>query len=104
MHRDLKPANVLVSGPDSQGRGRVVLSDFGLCKKLPAGRCSFSLCSGVPGTEGWMAPELLQPQPPESPVSPPAAPAQGLGRQALGHLPREPEPRPPACSFLCKVG
>nr|KAF6440452.1 endoplasmic reticulum to nucleus signaling 2 [Rousettus aegyptiacus] len=69
VHRDLKPANVLVSGPDSQGRGRVVLSDFGLCKKLPAGRCSFSLCSGVPGTEGWMAPELLQPQPPESPTS-----------------------------------
>ncbi|XP_019505339.1 PREDICTED: serine/threonine-protein kinase/endoribonuclease IRE2 isoform X1 [Hipposideros armiger] len=69
VHRDLKPANVLISGPDSQGRGRVVLSDFGLCKKLPAGRCSFSLRSGVPGTEGWMAPELLQLLPPESPTS-----------------------------------
>uniref|UniRef100_A0A8C6BEM5 Serine/threonine-protein kinase/endoribonuclease IRE2 n=1 Tax=Monodon monoceros TaxID=40151 RepID=A0A8C6BEM5_MONMO len=69
VHRDLKPGNVLITGPDSQGRGRVVLSDFGLCKKLPAGRCSFSLRSGVPGTEGWMAPELLQLLPPDSPTS-----------------------------------
>ena len=76
VHRDLKPGNVLIAGPDSQGRGRVVLSDFGLCKKLPAGRCSFSLRSGVPGTEGWMAPELLQLLPPDSPVSPPAAPGR----------------------------
>ncbi|KAM9056593.1 serine/threonine-protein kinase/endoribonuclease IRE2 isoform 3-T3 [Megaptera novaeangliae] len=69
VHRDLKPGNVLIAGPDSQGRGRVVLSDFGLCKKLPAGRCSFSLRSGVPGTEGWMAPELLQLLPPDNPTS-----------------------------------
>nr|XP_058892947.1 serine/threonine-protein kinase/endoribonuclease IRE2 isoform X2 [Kogia breviceps] len=69
VHRDLKPGNVLITRPDSQGRGRVVLSDFGLCKKLPAGRCSFSLRSGVPGTEGWMAPELLQHLPPDSPTS-----------------------------------
>ncbi|XP_035875991.1 serine/threonine-protein kinase/endoribonuclease IRE2 [Phyllostomus discolor] len=69
VHRDLKPANVLITGLDSQGRGRVVLSDFGLCKKLPAGRCSFSLHSGVPGTEGWIAPELLHLLPPASPTS-----------------------------------
>ncbi|KAM5328708.1 serine/threonine-protein kinase/endoribonuclease IRE2 isoform 4-T4 [Glossophaga mutica] len=69
VHRDLKPANVLITGLDSQGRGRVVLSDFGLCKKLPAGRCSFSLHSGVPGTDGWIAPELLQLLPPASPTS-----------------------------------
>uniref|UniRef100_A0A8C2W136 non-specific serine/threonine protein kinase n=1 Tax=Chinchilla lanigera TaxID=34839 RepID=A0A8C2W136_CHILA len=69
VHRDLKPGNILIAGPDSQGQGRVVLSDFGLCKKLPAGRCSFSLRSGIPGTEGWMAPELLQLQPPDSPTS-----------------------------------
>ncbi|PNJ33099.1 ERN2 isoform 4 [Pongo abelii] len=69
VHRDLKPGNILITGPDSQGLGRVVLSDFGLCKKLPAGRCSFSLHSGIPGTEGWMAPELLQLLPPDSPVS-----------------------------------
>ncbi|XP_048967241.1 serine/threonine-protein kinase/endoribonuclease IRE2 isoform X2 [Canis lupus dingo] len=70
VHRDLKPANVLIAGPDGpDGRGRVVLSDFGLCKKLPAGRCSFSLRSGIPGTEGWMAPELLQLLPSDSPTS-----------------------------------
>ncbi|XP_038941189.1 serine/threonine-protein kinase/endoribonuclease IRE2 isoform X1 [Rattus norvegicus] len=68
VHRDLKPGNILMAGPDSQGQGRVVISDFGLCKKLPAGRCSFSLHSGIPGTEGWMAPELLQ-LPPDSPTS-----------------------------------
>ncbi|XP_051003136.1 serine/threonine-protein kinase/endoribonuclease IRE2 [Acomys russatus] len=68
VHRDLKPGNILMAEPDSQGQGRVVISDFGLCKKLPAGRCSFSLRSGIPGTEGWMAPELLQ-QPPDSPTS-----------------------------------
>uniref|UniRef100_A0A8C9K7V3 non-specific serine/threonine protein kinase n=1 Tax=Panthera tigris altaica TaxID=74533 RepID=A0A8C9K7V3_PANTA len=70
VHRDLKPANVLIAGPDGpEGRGRVVLSDFGLCKKLPVGRCSFSLHSGIPGTEGWMAPELLQLLPTDSPTS-----------------------------------
>ncbi|XP_012320163.1 serine/threonine-protein kinase/endoribonuclease IRE2 isoform X1 [Aotus nancymaae] len=69
VHRDLKPGNILITGSDSQGLGRVVLSDFGLCKKLPAGRCSFSLHSGIPGTEGWMAPELLQLLPPDSPTS-----------------------------------
>lgn len=70
MHRDLKPANVLIAGPDGpDSHGRVVLSDFGLCKKLPAGRYSFSLRSGIPGTEGWMAPELLQLLPSDSPVS-----------------------------------
>lgn len=77
VHRDLKPTNVLITRPESQGRARVVLSDFGLCKKLAAGRCSFSLHSGVPGTEGWMAPELLQLPPPDSPVSPPS-PGPGL--------------------------
>uniref|UniRef100_A0A8C7AK52 Serine/threonine-protein kinase/endoribonuclease IRE2 n=1 Tax=Neovison vison TaxID=452646 RepID=A0A8C7AK52_NEOVI len=70
VHRDLKPANVLIAGPDGpDGTGRVVLSDFGLCKKLPAGRYSFSLRSGIPGTEGWMAPELLQLLPSDSPTS-----------------------------------
>ncbi|XP_007498826.2 serine/threonine-protein kinase/endoribonuclease IRE2 [Monodelphis domestica] len=68
VHRDLKPCNILITGPDSQGRRRAVLSDFGLCKKLPAGRHTFSLCSGIPGTEGWIAPELLQDEPPESPT------------------------------------
>lgn len=36
-----------------------MISDFGLCKKLAVGRHSFSRRSGVPGTEGWIAPEVL---------------------------------------------
>ena len=36
-----------------------MISDFGLCKKLAAGRMSFSRRSGAAGTEGWIAPEML---------------------------------------------
>ena len=38
---------------------RAMISDFGLCKKLKVGRMSFSRRSGVAGTEGWIAPEML---------------------------------------------
>ena len=37
-----------------------MISDFGLCKKLAAGRISFSRRSGAAGTEGWIAPEMLE--------------------------------------------
>uniref|UniRef100_A0AAY4BXN2 Serine/threonine-protein kinase/endoribonuclease IRE1 n=1 Tax=Denticeps clupeoides TaxID=299321 RepID=A0AAY4BXN2_9TELE len=59
VHRDLKPHNILVSMPSTHGRVRAMISDFGLCKKLAVGRNSFSRRSGVPGTEGWIAPEVL---------------------------------------------
>ncbi|XP_035613836.2 serine/threonine-protein kinase/endoribonuclease IRE1-like isoform X1 [Oncorhynchus keta] len=59
VHRDLKPHNILVSMPNAHGRARAIISDFGLCKKLAVGRHSFSRRSGVPGTEGWIAPEVL---------------------------------------------
>ena len=36
-----------------------MISDFGLCKKLATGRLSFSRRSGVAGTEGWIAPEMI---------------------------------------------
>ncbi|XP_077173197.1 serine/threonine-protein kinase/endoribonuclease IRE2 isoform X3 [Paroedura picta] len=68
VHRDLKPCNILLSAPDIHGRIRAVLSDFGLCKKLQAGRSSFSLRSGIPGTEGWIAPEVLREAPRENPT------------------------------------
>jgi len=58
-HRDIKPANVLISWPGKQGEVRAMISDFGLCKKLKLGRMSFSQRSGVAGTEGWIAPEML---------------------------------------------
>lgn len=59
MHRDVKPQNVLISMPDARGQVRAIISDFGLCKKLAVGRMSFSRRSGAAGTEGWIAPEML---------------------------------------------
>uniref|UniRef100_A0A8C3QWF2 Serine/threonine-protein kinase/endoribonuclease IRE1 n=1 Tax=Cyanoderma ruficeps TaxID=181631 RepID=A0A8C3QWF2_9PASS len=69
VHRDLKPCNILISVPNRHGQIRAVISDFGLCKKLQGGRQSFSLRSGIPGTEGWIAPEVLQEAPKENPTS-----------------------------------
>lgn len=39
-----------------------MISDFGLCKKLNLGKASFSRRSGITGTEGWIAPEMLKGQ------------------------------------------
>lgn len=62
MHRDIKPQNVLLSLPDVNGIVRVMISDFGLCKKLNYGKTSFSRRSGVTGTDGWIAPEMMRGQ------------------------------------------
>ena len=45
--------------PGKKGEVRAMISDFGLCKKLKVGRMSFSRRSGVAGTEGWIAPEMM---------------------------------------------
>lgn len=63
VHRDLKPQNILVAMP----RGRVgsralrlLISDFGLCKKLEDNQSSFRATTAhAAGTSGWRAPELL---------------------------------------------
>ncbi|XP_069762136.1 serine/threonine-protein kinase/endoribonuclease IRE1 isoform X3 [Narcine bancroftii] len=68
VHRDLKPRNILISLPNSHGNVRAVISDFGLCKKLSMGHQSFSLRSGIPGTEGWIAPEVLREDPKDKPT------------------------------------
>lgn len=60
VHRDIKPHNVLLSMPDAHGHVRAMISDFGLCKKLQMGRLSFSRRSGITGTDGWIAPEMLE--------------------------------------------
>uniref|UniRef100_UPI0002184FBD Serine/threonine-protein kinase/endoribonuclease IRE1 n=1 Tax=Saccharomyces cerevisiae (strain ATCC 204508 / S288c) TaxID=559292 RepID=UPI0002184FBD len=69
IHRDLKPQNILVSTSSrftaDQQTGaenlRILISDFGLCKKLDSGQSSFRTNLNNPsGTSGWRAPELLE--------------------------------------------
>lgn len=45
--------------PTGNGEVRAMISDFGLSKKLNIGRVSFSRRSGVTGTDGWIAPEMI---------------------------------------------
>ena len=58
VHRDLKPRNVLLSH-STRGVTRAIISDFGLCRKLPDNRQSYTAMSGIAGTEGWIAPEVF---------------------------------------------
>lgn len=60
VHRDVKPHNILISLRNGEQKMRVMISDFGLCKKLQNGRASFSRRSGVTGTDGWIAPEMIE--------------------------------------------
>lgn len=59
VHRDLKPQNILVA-LDKDGKPRLLVSDFGLCKKLEGEQSSFRATTAhAAGTSGWRAPELL---------------------------------------------
>jgi serine/threonine-protein kinase/endoribonuclease IRE1 len=67
VHRDIKPQNILVSGRKGDGSHRMLISDFGLCKKLEVDQTSFlpTMAAGgghgaVAGTPGWRAPEILR--------------------------------------------
>ncbi|RKP20629.1 kinase-like protein [Rozella allomycis CSF55] len=53
VHRDLKPANILINS-----KGRCLITDFGLSKKLKMGQSSF-MPTFYAGTIGWRAPEIL---------------------------------------------
>ena len=64
-HRDLKPANIMLCND-----GRVVLMDFGLARAQPAHRPPRELLEGGPhtqsglgGTPGYIAPEVLRGDP-----------------------------------------
>jgi serine/threonine-protein kinase/endoribonuclease IRE1 len=66
VHRDIKPQNILVSRPNRDGMHRMLISDFGLCKKLEVDQTSFlpTAAGGqslfAAGTPGWRAPEILR--------------------------------------------
>jgi serine/threonine-protein kinase/endoribonuclease IRE1 len=68
VHRDIKPPNILVSRPKGDGQHRMLISDFGLCKKLEVDQTSFlpTMAAGGgqslfgAGTPGWRAPEILR--------------------------------------------
>ncbi|KAJ7594156.1 other/IRE protein kinase [Mycena floridula] len=67
VHRDIKPQNILISVPKA-GSGsrhgyRMLISDFGLCKKLEVDQTSFlptAYGAQAAGTVGWRAPEILR--------------------------------------------
>jgi serine/threonine-protein kinase/endoribonuclease IRE1 len=66
VHRDLKPQNILVATPRGRSMSsqypalRLLISDFGLCKKLEDNQSSFRATTAhAAGTSGWRAPELL---------------------------------------------
>ncbi|KAJ7326446.1 ribonuclease 2-5A-domain-containing protein [Mycena albidolilacea] len=65
VHRDIKPQNILVSAGAGGGAKayRMLISDFGLCKKLDVDQTSFLPTSHgamAAGTVGWRAPEILR--------------------------------------------
>lgn len=71
VHRDIKPQNILVApvkkrrakkvNPDDKYAVRMLISDFGLCKRLENDQSSFraTTANGGAGTSGWRAPEVL---------------------------------------------
>lgn len=74
VHRDIKPQNILVSASSLAKGGfgarapgaksyRMLISDFGLCKKLETDETSFlPTAHGAmgAGTVGWRAPEIMR--------------------------------------------
>ncbi|CAO3682001.1 unnamed protein product [Rhizopus microsporus] len=64
VHRDIKPHNILLAPTKQRVKHaapmRILISDFGLCKKLDGEQSSFNYTAASPaGTSGWRAPELL---------------------------------------------
>ncbi len=59
IHRDIKPGNVLIYVDSTDGKITMKWADFGL-SKLVNERGSYTMNSGVKGTNKWLAPELLQ--------------------------------------------
>ncbi|GAA5867075.1 hypothetical protein JCM3774_004381 [Rhodotorula dairenensis] len=62
VHRDIKPQNILVSTAKRGQPGlRMLISDFGLCKKLDVDESSFQqTINHAAGSFGYRAPEVLR--------------------------------------------
>ncbi|SAM84556.1 uncharacterized protein UBRO_05840 [Ustilago bromivora] len=62
VHRDIKPQNILVATSANGKHLKMLLSDFGLSKRLDGmAQTSFSQTVNNPGgTVGWRAPEILR--------------------------------------------
>ncbi|OBZ76674.1 Serine/threonine-protein kinase ppk4 [Grifola frondosa] len=66
IHRDIKPQNILISdarrGVGEYAGRRMLISDFGLCRRLEVDQTSFlptAHGAAAAGTAGWRAPEIL---------------------------------------------
>ncbi|KAI8853185.1 kinase-like domain-containing protein [Chytridium lagenaria] len=62
VHRDIKPQNILIAESRSRSdpHPRLLISDFGLCKRLSDDQSSFhNTLNTAGGTIGWRAPECL---------------------------------------------
>jgi len=64
VHRDLKPANILLEpGPPGEHSERVVLTDFGLARRLDESAPALTAAGDLVGSPAYLAPEQVRGRP-----------------------------------------